>query len=135
MTDYLEGQIRKHCFRTGSFSKPSALYIALCTAATTDASTGSSITEPSGSGYSRQQLDPSDSNWTGASSTDGKTDNASAISFTADGGDWGAITHVAICDASTAGNVLFHGPLASSRTINDGDTLTIPANGLSVTFA
>jgi hypothetical protein len=44
MSDYLEQQLRTHIFRTGSFTKPSGLFVALCTAATSDSSTGK-ITE------------------------------------------------------------------------------------------
>jgi hypothetical protein len=135
MSDYLEQQLRTHIFRTGSFTKPSGLFVALCTAATSDSSTGSTITEPSGNGYSRQALAPSDSNWTAASSTDGLTDNASALTWTASGGNWGTITHVAICDASTAGSVLFHGALTASKTVNDGDSFQFAIGALDITFA
>lgn len=135
MSDYLEVELRKHIFRTGSFTKPTALYICLCTSAPTDASTGSTIVEPSGNGYSRQNLAPLDANWTGASSTNGLTDNASAISFTASGGSWGTISHVAVCDASSAGNMLFHGALTASKTIGDGDTFTFAIGALDFTLA
>lgn len=33
MSDYLEVELCKHIFRTGSFTKPTALYVALSTAA------------------------------------------------------------------------------------------------------
>lgn len=136
MSDYLEAELRKHIFRTGSFTKPAALYVALCTAATSDSDTGSTITEPAGFGYARQQNDPSDSNWSGASATDGLTDNVGAITFgPASGGNWGSITHIAICDALTNGNMLFHGALNQSKTINDGDSLTFSIGDLNITLA
>ena len=138
MSDYLEVELRKHIFRTGSFTKPTVLAVALCTAATTDASTGATITEVANSfGYARQTLNPLDANWTGASSTNGLTDNASAITFTASGGSWGTVTHIAICDSAThgAGNVLFHGALTSSKTIADGDSLTFAIGALDITLA
>lgn len=135
MSDYLEVELRKHIFRTGSFTKPTNLYICLCTAAPSDSSTGSTITEPSGNGYARALLAPGDSNWTGASSTSGLTDNAAAITYTASGGSWGTVTHFAICDASSAGNMLFHGSLTASKSVADGDALVFPVGSIDVTFA
>jgi len=114
------------------------LAVALCTAAPTDASTGATITEVANSnGYARQTLNPSDANWTAASATDGLTDNASALNWTASGGNWGVITHFVVADSAThgAGNVLFHGAFAASRTINNGDSLTIPIGALDIQFA
>lgn len=135
MSDALEVELRKHIFRTGSFTKPTDLYICLCTSAPSDSSTGSTIVEPSGNGYARQNLAPSDSNWTGSSSTTGVTSNASAVTFTASGGSWGTITHFAICSASSAGTLYFHSALTASKTIGDGDTLTFPIGAITCTFA
>ncbi|WP_339745978.1 hypothetical protein [uncultured Rubinisphaera sp.] len=63
-----EENILNGLFRSAAFSKPSELWIALLTATPDEASTGnfstSTGTEVSGGSYARQQLDPSDSNWT-----------------------------------------------------------------------
>ena len=117
-SDYLEGQIRAHLFRTASFTKPTVLAVCLLTAAPSDASTGA--------------------NWTAASATDGLTDNASAIVFgPCTGTNWGSITHFAICDSATygAGNMLVYGPVATPRTIEVGDTFTFPIGDLDVIVA
>lgn len=133
MSDYLEVELRKHLFRTGSFTKPSALHISLHTADPTDAGSG---TEVSGGSYARVQRDPLDANWTGASSTDGLTDNAAAITFPAPTANWGVVTHFGIWDASTAGNLLIHGALTTPKTINNGDAAPSFATGaLDITFA
>lgn len=118
MSDYLERELRKHLFRTGSFPKPTALYIALYTAAPSDAGGG---TEVNGGGYARAQLNPSDANWTAASSTDGVTTNAVPIVFPAPLAGWGTVTHFGIVDAPTGGNLLFHAALQPSRVILAGD--------------
>ena len=61
--------------------------------------------------------------------------NAAAIEFAAaSGGNWGTITHAAIFDASTGGNMLAWAALTTSRTINDGDVFRIPAGSLTVTL-
>lgn len=136
MSDYCEAKVADHILRTSSFTKPSGIWIALCTAAPSDSSTGSTITEPSSGGYARYSMGaPLDATWTRASSTTNAVANAAAISWTASGGNYGTITHVCVVDASTAGNILFHGALSASKTINDGDTFTIAIGGLSITFA
>lgn len=133
MTDYLEGELIKHIFRTGSFTKPTALYIALFTAAPNDAGGGTEVT---GGSYARAQLNPADANWAAPAAGNGVTSNAAAITFPAPTANWGSVTHFAIMDASTAGNMLFHGALTASKTVNNGDPAPEFAIGdLTVTFA
>jgi hypothetical protein len=131
MTDFLEVEIRKHVFRTGSYTKPTGLTIHLYTAAPSDTGGGTEVT---GGSYASQTLNPLDANWTGASATDGLTDNASAITFPAPTANWGVVTHVAIKDQSA--NYLFHGILTQSKTVNSGDPApNFPIGALDVTFA
>jgi hypothetical protein len=133
MSDYLEGQIRAHIFRTASFTKPTALYIGLFTGAPSDSGGGTEVT---GGSYARVQRDPLDANWTATSSTDGITTNAAAITFAEPTANWGTVSHFAIFDASSGGNMLFHGELSASRIINNGDAAPEFAIGaLSITFA
>lgn len=117
-SDYLEGQIRAHIFRTATFTKPTVLAVALYTAAPGEAGGG---TEVSGGSYARVQRDPLDANWTAASSTDGLTDNAAALTYPTPSANWGVITHTGIHDATSAGNLLVYGALAVSKTVNNGD--------------
>jgi hypothetical protein len=131
-TDYLENELVKHIFRTGSFTKPTNLYVALYTAAPSDSGGGTEVTA---TGYSRQAVNPADANWAATSGTNGQTSNVSAINF----GTWTTgpttVTHVAILDASSGGNMLFHGALTASKTVNSGDSFSIPAGSLTVTLA
>ena len=139
MSDFLEVEIRKHIFRTGSFTKPTTLRVALATAATTDAQTGATITEvTNANGYARTGPDPLDANWTGASSTDGLTDNAAAIVFpTCTTSTWGTVTHIAIVNSAThgAGDSLLHGALTASKVVGVGDVFQFAIGALDVTFA
>jgi hypothetical protein len=133
MSDYLEGQLRAHIFRTASFTKPAALYVSLHTGTLTDAGTGTEVT---GGSYARVQRNPSDANWTAASATDGITDNAAAITFPPPSANWGTVTHFGIWDAATSGNLLVHGALTTPRTINNGDPAPSFAAGVvEITFA
>jgi len=94
------------------------LFVALFTAAPSDAGGG---TEVSGGSYARVALAPADANWTAASATDGLTDNAVAITFAAPTANWGVITHFALMDRATGGNMLFWQALTTSKTVNNGD--------------
>lgn len=133
MSDYLEAQLRTHIFRTGTFAKPTALYVSLHTADPTDAATGAEVT---GGAYARVQRNPLDANWTAASATDGVTDNAADITFPAPTANWGTVTHFGIWDAPTGGNLLCYGALTTPRTINSGDPAPVfSAGALDVTFA
>ena len=118
MSDYLEGQLRAHLFRTASFTKPAGLFVSLHTADPTDAATGAEV---SGGSYARVTRAPLDANWTAASSTDGITTNAAAVTFPAPTANWGVVTHFAIWDASTAATCSCYGALGTPKTINNGD--------------
>lgn len=81
-SNYLEDQIIQHIFRTGSFTKPTTLAIALLTSAATDSDDGSTITEvANANGYARQSLNPLDANWAATAGGNGQTSNSSAITF------------------------------------------------------
>lgn len=118
LTDYAEGQIIAHIFRTASFAKPSALYVGLLTAAASDGAVGTEVT---GGSYARVACNPSDSNWAAPSAGNGTTSNAVAITFPAPTANWGTIVGFGIYDASTAGNMLIYGSLTQSKTVNNGD--------------
>lgn len=133
MSDFLEVELRKHIFRTGSYTKPTVLAVSLHTADPLDAASGTEVT---GGSYARVQRDPLDANWNGASATDGLTDNAAALTFPAPTANWGVVTHFGIWDATTAGNLLCHGALTTPKTINNGDAApSFAAGALDITFA
>lgn len=138
MSDYLENKLVDFLFRGGSFTAPSALYVALFTAAPSDTGGG---TEVSGNAYARVNLAPSASNWasTGGATTitnpsvgtSGTTSNNSVITFPTATGSWGTVTHVAIFDASTSGNMLFWGALTASQVVGTGGVVSFAISQLS----
>lgn len=134
MTDYLEGQLVAHIFRTASFAKPTVLAVALYTAAPGEvAGTGTEVT---GGSYARVNVPPLDANWAAPVSGDGHTDNVAAITFPAPTANWGTITSFQLLDATSVGNGLIYGSLAVSKTVNNGDAAPSFAIGaLDVTFA
>jgi hypothetical protein len=127
LSDYAEKLLLDWMMTNGSVTRPTAWYVALFTTATDDASGG---TEVSGNGYSRQTV-----TFDAATSGTGTTSNTDAPTFTAAGGNWGTITHIAIHDAATGGNRLWHGAMAASKTIEDGDSLQFAIGNIDLTIA
>jgi len=127
-TDYTENLVLTWLFTGSSATRPTAWYVGLFTAAPSDTGGGTEVT---GNAYARVA--------TGTMSISGTSPtnctNAAAIEFAAaSGGNWGTITHIAVFDASTSGNMLGWAALTTSRTINDGDILRIPAGDLDITL-
>lgn len=138
MSNYLESQIRKHLFRTGSFVKPAVIAVALCTVAPTDASTGATLTEPpEADGYSRATLNPLDANWSAPDATGGVTRNQAALDFgSVENNNWDEVTHFAIVDDATvgAGNVLIWGSVLTPRTPLVGNPVSFDVDALAIMF-
>jgi len=126
-SDYWENEILDHLFGKGNYTPPT-IYVGVSTADPGDS--GAGLTEPSGGGYARRQTMSTD--WNAAA--DGLLDNANTITFNVATGDWGTVTHFALFDAATAGNMLVHGALAQAKVITNGDTLQFVAGDLHVTL-
>ena len=105
-------------------TRPAAWYVALYTTATDDATAGVEVT---GGSYVRQAVTFSVTNDTAT--------NTALIQFPTATANWGTVTHIAIYDAKTAGNRLFHGPLTTAKAIAIDDIFQIGAGNLSVVMA
>lgn len=143
MSDYLENKLIDHLFRTTTFTAPAGIYVALGTAAADGSFTEIAAT----GGYARASAGKADASWNatqggtaGASSgTDGTTENAATVSFGAPSANWNSgadITHFALFDAVSGGNMLFYGTLTTAKRVYSGDAApTFPAGSLAVTLA
>ena len=127
LSDYAEKLLLDFLMTTGTATRPTNWYVALYTAAPNDAGGG---TEVSAGGYARQSV-----SFSAAASPGGTTSNSGEVSFTATGGDYGTVTHMGIFDASSSGNLLWHGALTASKTVADGDTLTFAVGNIDLTMA
>ena len=142
MSDYLENKLVDLTLRGQAFTAPATLYFGLHTSATTDAGGG---IEVSGGSYARKAVTASLANFAGtqaaasttaSSGTGGVTSNNGLIDFPAPTANWGTVTHWSVWDASTGGNMLFHGALTTAKTINNGDAApSFAAAALVLTFA
>jgi hypothetical protein len=131
-SDYFEAAIL-NWFRGTTFpAATGSVYLGLHTTATNDAGGG---TEVSGNDYARQALTKDTGTWTSPDSS-GVISNVDPVVFPdADPGAWGTVTHGALWDASTDGNMLMHGPLVASKTIAAGDIIRFLAGSLTITVA
>jgi hypothetical protein len=127
LSDYAEKLLLDWAMTTGSATRPTAWYVALYTAAPSDSGGG---TEVSTGGYARQAV-----TFGAASSPGGTTSNTGAVSFTASGANYGTVTHIGIIDNASGGNLLWHGALTASKTVNDGDTLEFSIGNIDLTIA
>lgn len=122
LSDYLENKLIDHFLGTASYTMPSNIYVALYTVAPSDAGGGTEVT---GGSYARQAA-------TFDAAASGATSNDSNIDFT----NMPAATVVAIgiFDASTSGNLLLYGSLATNKTTDAGDTLRIATGDLDISI-
>lgn len=125
--NFWENEILDHLFGKGSYTPPT-IYVALSTADPTDDASG--IAEPSGNGYARVQTAGAD--WELAAS--GATQNANAITYAAATGSWGTLTHFALYDALSGGNMLAHGSLGAPQAITTDQIPRFVAGDLDVTL-
>jgi len=126
LSDYGEGAILDHLFGIAAMAQPT-LYIAVSTADPTDAGTG--VAEPTGNGYARIATASTDWQRTG-----NVIDNVNELSFPEATGTWGTLTHIAIFDAATGGNMIAHAALGTSKAIAANETLRFPVGNITFTM-
>lgn len=128
ISNYLENKLLEHSLGKTTYTKPGSVWIALYTSDPTDADSGDEV---AGGSYARQEV--VGAGWTTASG--GAIENEGDIEFPEATAGWGTITHVGIRDASTGGNLLWHGILTASKTVNSGDTFKLPDGALDMSLA
>ena len=124
-SNYLENALINAVLRNTSYTSPATVYVSLYTSDPTDADSG---TEVSGGSYARTAV-------TMGAPSNGVSTNSADVTFPTATASWGTVSHIGIHDASTAGNLLFHTPLDTSKTIDSGDIFKITTGNLSVTLA
>ena len=149
-SDYLELKLLDHTLRYSSaaYTAPSTVYVALfadsgsgvaaaleSNTSGTDATSKFGYYEINNGSYARQSI-------TFAAAASGTSASNATVSFpvaTANyqtaGSTGNVVTHLALMDASTGGNVLFYGALTTSKTVSSGDQFTISSGNLSISLA
>jgi hypothetical protein len=125
MSNYLENALINATLRNTTYTSPSTVYVGLFLTDPTDAGSG---TEVSGGSYARKAM-------TFGAPSNGASVNSAAVEFDQATADWGTIPFFAIFDALTSGNMLYHGALTASKTIETGDVFKFATSSVSVTLA
>ena len=122
MSDYLELKFLDHFTGRASTTAPSAVYLGLAVGSIADNAGG---TELSGSNYSRKAI-------TFAVASGGAISSNASVEFDPATGSWGTVAYWGIWDASTSGNLLFHGAFTASKAIASGDILKVASGSLTI---
>ena len=124
-SNYLETEILDHVFGGAAYTAPGTLYLALHTADPAEDGSGTEVST-SGTAYARATV---------AFTTSGNTtSNTAAVEYSTATANFGTVTHVAVWDAASAGNMLAYAALTSSKTIETGDVFRVPAGDLDITL-
>ena len=126
-SNYLENALINAVLRNTAYTSPATVYVSLYTSDPTDADTGTEVST-SGTSYARTAV-------TFDAPSNGVTTNSADVTFPTATASFGTVTHIGVHDASTGGNLLFHTPLDTSKTIDSGDIFKITSGNLSVTLA
>jgi hypothetical protein len=125
MSNHLENALINGTLRATTFTAPAAVYVSLHTADPTDAGTGAEV---SGGSYVRQAA-------TFGAPSNGASTTTADITYPQATASYGTVGWIGIWDASTSGNLLYHSPLDTSKTIDTGDIFKITSGSLTVTLA
>ena len=126
ISNYLENKWLGHVLKDSAYTQPTTLYLALSTTDPLD--DGSGITEPVGGNYARAVCTAAF-----APAASRVAANDVEITFNQASGAWGTITHWAIFDNVSAGNMLAHGDFTASKVVNSGITPKVTAGNLTIT--
>ena len=125
MSNFLENALINATLRATTYTSVATVYVSLWTSDPTDAGSG---TEVSGGSYARTAV-------TFAAPSNGVTTNNADVTFPTATASWGTVGWIGINDALSSGNLLYHSPLDTSKTIDTGDIFKISSGNLSVTLA
>jgi hypothetical protein len=125
ISNYLENALINATLRATTYTSVATVYVSLWTSDPTDAGSG---TEVSGGSYARTAV-------TFAAPSNGVTTNSADVTFPTATASWGVVGWIGINDAASSGNLLYHSPLDTSKTIDSGDIFKISTGNLSVTLA
>ena len=160
-SDYLEDKLLDHVLNFGNgsltvgsgrgYTPPATVYVALfadsgsgvaaaleSNTSGTDATSKFGYYEINNGSYARQTITFANA---GASTTGTISSNATVsfpvatANYQTAGSTGNVVTHLALMDASTSGNVLFYGALTTNKTVSSGDQFTISSGNLSISLA
>ncbi len=131
LSDYAEKKVNDLLFGAVALSAPANYYVALLTAAPDGSNT---VVEADYGSYARQPIANGKVNFSNAANDGNATiTNNVEIRFPTNTLNTNTITHVALMDAVTGGNVWAYGALGVSKVYAVGDRPVFEVNSLSFT--
>ena len=131
-SNYLENAVLDHVLGNTTYTPAGTLYLGLFLNTSGNAATnleaGTLTDEVSGGSYARKAV-------TFAAASSGTSASSATVTFDTATANWGTITHVAVLDALTSGNVLFWGAVTTAKTIENGDTFQVTSGNLTISLA
>jgi hypothetical protein len=127
MSNYLENALVNATLRNTTYTSPATVYVSLWTSNPGDDASGTEVST-SGTGYARTAV-------TMGAPSNGVSLNTAAVEFAQATASYGTVGWIGINDAVTAGNLLYHSPLTTSKVIDTGDIFKIAIGSLSVTLS
>jgi len=124
-SNYLEDEITGWINGTTFDAAPTSTFVQLYSQDPTEAGSAT------GALYTRVAV--AAGGWTRVTSGTATLSNTGVITITSSAASGATATHVAVFDASTAGNMLFYGTLAASKVIAVGDEVKFNASALVLT--
>jgi hypothetical protein len=132
LSNFAEALVLDWLLTTGAATRPTAWYLALFTADPGEASGGTEVT---GGAYARKAV-----TFTRSGTAPTQAANNANIEFDTATANWGTISHAAVFDASTGGNMLAYGEvlnpvtgLADPQAINTGNIFRYNSGDFKVT--
>lgn len=120
-----ETHVLNYLLTSTSVTRPTAWYLALFTSNPAEDGSGTEVST-SGTGYTRK---------TATFTVSGNSaSNTSEIEFPTATASFGTVTHAAVFDASTGGNMIAYAALSTSKTIDTGDVMRVPASDFDITL-
>jgi hypothetical protein len=125
LSNLFETNVLTWLFTGDAVTRPSAFYIALFTSNPAEDASGTEVST-SGTAYARQSATFTVSG--------NEATNSAAIEFPTATASYGTVTHIGVFDAASAGNLIAYAALTTSKAIDTGDVLRLPANDLDITM-
>lgn len=125
LSNTFETHTLQYLFTAASVTRPTAWYVALFTSNPAEDASGTEVST-SGTAYARQSATFTVSG--------NEATNSAAIEFPTATASYGTVTHIGVFDAASAGNLIAYAALTTSKAIDTGDVLRLPANDLDITM-
>lgn len=123
LTNISENKVLDHLCLVTPWTPTSPLKVALYTVAPSEAGGGTEVT---GGSYAR-------TNVTFSAATNGSISNNNDVIFPTATATWGTIVAVAVFDSAATPVMIWYGPTAISKTVEQGDEYRLPIGAITLT--